>query len=143
MKDRTNPGIGPGGWRSGALAEQQERAADDARKLGASNHVAHVPAIPAPAVTVYRIYTERYVNLSYLVTVWFGAGAIIDTIGVWTDGQNGPSVEHGSLIEIIGRPSDYARVISLARVIRRTNEQVSVLVTWHGPAGLQSLDVRD
>lgn len=86
---------------------------------------------------LYRIYTEHKANLPAIVARYFDGATIYQTIGLW-QGQT----EIGAVVDIIARPSDRARMVILARDIRDTNGQSSVLLTWQGHNGFQVMDVR-
>lgn len=111
--DTTVPGIGPGGWDAGKLAREQEQRAHDSR-------------------IVYRLYTEQSENLLELVERYFPAATLSFGVGLWSNPDTGRIVREVSrVIEVIGTRDDLQRIVFLAGDIRVTNQQSSVLVTWH------------
>ena len=70
---------------------------------------------------IYRLYTERRVNLAELTSRYFDGFTLIDAVGYWQG-----NAELSTIIEVIGTPADYVRVFTLARDIRKTNGQQSV-----------------
>jgi hypothetical protein len=105
----TVPGIGPGSWDAGKLAESQEL---------------HARALASSVVT-YRIYTEDRLNLVELVSRYFDGATLYYTRGLWRG-----EVESGAVIEILGTPADLQKIMFLAGDIKHTNAQQSVLVSW-------------
>ena len=83
---------------------------------------------PANNATVWRIYTESFPNLPRLIAMAGIDGAtLIPATGVFRGSQ-----ESATVIEIITPYDDvdaFLRVTDLARTIRETNQQQSVLVT--------------
>lgn len=143
---------------SAQLAQHRRVAAAQARHERAQTRTEHYPlkggqllqgqeqaALRRPDETtadrsrdiLYRIYTEHKANLPAIVARYFDGATIYQTIGLW-QGQT----EIGAVVDIIARPSDRARMVSLARDIRDTNGQTSVLLTWQGHNGFQVMNVR-
>ena len=72
---------------------------------------------------LYRIYTEDKPNLNRLAGAYFDGFTLLQGIGYWK-GQP----EACAVIEIIAEESEAKAIYCLARSIRLTNHQESVLV---------------
>ncbi len=116
----TVPGIGPGGWDSGKLAQSQETQAEREGRIRAKAHGQTV---------VYRLYIGGVSgfceSLVRLVSRYFEGATILYGVGVW----NG-ATEHSAMVEIIGDSNDLQTVAHLAGDIRLVHGQTAVLVTW-------------
>lgn len=157
-RQRTVPGIGPGGWDSTFLSRSQEAHAGIARIAHAHTKCAncgkhacgpagsptcaqlqrfgdpdvHVPVAPS---VLYSLYTEDTGVLDRIITPYFAGATILSGTGIWKG-----SLEPCAVIQIVAAPSDRVRVLQLARAIIRTG-QTSVLVTSLGREGFASFTV--
>jgi hypothetical protein len=108
----TNPGIGPGGWNSGALARAQEKHAE--QREGAE-------------AVLFRLYTESKPNLPLLASRQFRGFSITEVIGYY-DGLR----EAGAVIEVVTTAREAAdvagRFARLSTAILEENEQTAVIV---------------
>ncbi len=115
----TVPGIGPGGWDSSKLANNQIARHETA------------PAVAQINPVVFRLYTEYFPNLRELTSRYFGGFTMFTATGVW---EGVP--ENSIVIEIVGRHTDLQTVVHLAGDIRIVNNQTAVLVTWNPTSSL-------